>query len=38
MVQYVTSTPIVKVDVVGLQENLNRRLETEQKKKMVYIL
>jgi len=29
-VQYVTCTPVAKVDVVNLQENLDRRLQTEQ--------
>ena len=29
-VQYVTCTPVAKADVVGLQENLDRRLQTEQ--------
>ena len=29
-VQYVTCTPVAKSDVVGLQENLDRRLQTEQ--------
>ena len=28
--QYVTCTPVAKADVVGLQENLDRRLQTEQ--------
>ena len=29
-VQYVTCTPVAKADVVNLQENLDRRLQTEQ--------
>ena len=29
-VQYVTCTPVAKADVVDLQENLDRRLQTEQ--------
>ena len=29
-VQYVTCTPVAKADVVNLQENLERRLQTEQ--------
>ena len=29
-VQYVTCTPVAKADVVSLQENLDRRLQTEQ--------
>ena len=29
-VQYVTCTPVAKSDVVSLQENLDRRLQTEQ--------
>ena len=29
-VQYVTCNPVAKVDVVNLQENLDRRLQTEQ--------
>ena len=29
-VQYVTCTPVAKVDVMNLQENLDRRLQTEQ--------